>query len=84
MSGNRMVWEQAKAYWFGHVQIGLTKDHDYVGQDMFCMEDAIAALDPGEESDEDEGEEDEECEEAKEAFRAAETGRALDEENDRP
>ena len=53
----RQTFERWKAYPKGHITMALSKDHDFVGDDMFNVEDLIdeveSDLEP-EEDDEDE------------------------------
>ena len=37
-------YERAKSYWYAHIKMALTKDHDYLGSDMFTLEDAANKL----------------------------------------
>jgi hypothetical protein len=38
---HRLTAERMKAYWHGHIQMGLTNEHDYVGSGGATMEDAV-------------------------------------------
>jgi hypothetical protein len=54
-----MIYERMKAYWHPHIQMALTKDHEYLGGDGATMEEAVLALeDVDDYVDDDDDEED--------------------------
>jgi hypothetical protein len=56
--------ERWKGYVKGHILAALNNEHDYVGSNMFTLEDILKSIDEDEkELDEDENEDDEEEEE---------------------
>lgn len=44
---HRSVYERMKAYWHPHIQMALTKDHEYLGNDGATMEEAVNAIEGG-------------------------------------
>lgn len=53
------AYEQAKAYWLAHIEMGLTNDSSYVGKSMCSMEDTINLVNPGDDEECDESEDSE-------------------------
>lgn len=43
-SDENIHWDRAKAYWYAHVQIALSNNHDYLGGSMHNMQDTISYL----------------------------------------
>lgn len=43
-SGDRFQYDRAKAYWHPHIQMALSDDHMYMGNDGATLDDAINSL----------------------------------------
>lgn len=51
-SGQKHVYERAKAYWIGHIATALSEESDYIGKSMCTMEETINELEVEEMDDE--------------------------------
>jgi hypothetical protein len=38
---HRMTYERMRAYWHGHIKMGLTNEHEYLGSGGATLEDAV-------------------------------------------
>lgn len=46
-------YQRAKSYWYASIVMALDDNHDYLGKNMFTLEDSIEALDYMESCDDD-------------------------------
>lgn len=54
-----ITYQRFKSYPYGHITMALDNDHDYVGKDMFTLEDIIREIEDQIEFEEEENEESE-------------------------
>ena len=47
---NDFLYEQARSYWLAHIRMALDRNHGYLGGSMVTMQDAINALESGNEN----------------------------------
>jgi hypothetical protein len=41
---DRAEYERAKAYWYAHIVMALSNDHDYLGKNMSTMQESAEVL----------------------------------------